>query len=91
MYFKWIKQHLRIKPLFGTQDNAVKSQIWIAASVYLIVAILKNRLKLSTSLYEILQIRSLTMFEGTPLEQLLDCIPPLSDLLENPNQWILFD
>jgi hypothetical protein len=91
LFFKWIKQHLRIKSFFGTSENAVKSQIWIAVSVYVLVAILKKRLKLSASLYEILQILSLTMFERTPLDQLLARIPPSSDLLENPNQLILFD
>jgi hypothetical protein len=91
LFFKWIKQHLRIKSFFGTSENAVKSQIWIAVSVYVLVAILKKRLKLSVSLYEILQILSLTMFERNPLDQLLARIPPSSDLLENPNQLILFD
>ena len=91
LFFKWIKQHLRIKSFFGTSENAVKSQIWIAVSVYVLVAILKKRLKLSASLYEILQILSLTMFERTPLDQLLARFPPSSDLLENPNQLILFD
>jgi len=71
LFFKWIKQHLRIKAFFGTSKNAVKSQIWIAVSVYVLVAIVKKRLKLSTSLYEILQILSLTMFERLPLDQLL--------------------
>lgn len=91
LFFKWIKQHLRIKSFFGTSENAVKSQIWIAVSVYVLVAILKKRLKLSASLYEILQILSLTMFERTPLDQLLARIPPSSGLLEYPNQLILFD
>lgn len=91
LFFKWIKQHLRIKSFFGTSENAVKTQIWIAVSVYVLVAILKKRLKLSASLYEILQILSLTMFERTPLDQLLARIQPASDLLENPNQLILFD
>ena len=71
LFFKWIKQHLRIKAFFGTTENAVKSQIWIAISVYVLVAIVRKRLKLSASLYEILQILSLTMFERTPLDQLL--------------------
>jgi predicted RNA methylase len=71
LFFKWIKQHLRIKAFFGTSENAVKSQIWIAVSVYVLVAIIKKRLKLPASLYEILQILSLTMFERTPLDQLL--------------------
>jgi hypothetical protein len=91
LFFKWIKQHLRIKSFFGTSENAVKSQIWIAVSVYVLVAILKKRLNLSASLYEILQILSLTMFERNPLDQLLARIPSSSDLLENPNQLILFD
>jgi hypothetical protein len=70
--FKWIKQHLRIKAFFGTSENAVKSQIWIAVSVYVLVAIVKKRLRISASLYEILQILSLTMFEKTSLDQLLN-------------------
>lgn len=90
LFFKWIKQHLRIKAFFGTTENAVKTQIWIAVSVYVLVAIVKKRLKLSASLYEILQILSLTMFERIPLHQLLtlsepDAIASLSD-----NQLNLF-
>jgi len=71
LFFKWIQQHLRIKVFFGTSENAVKTQIWIAVSVYVLVAIVKKRLALSASLYEILQILSLTMFERIPLDQLL--------------------
>jgi Domain of unknown function (DUF4372)/Transposase DDE domain len=71
LFFKWIKQHLRIKAFFGTTENAVKTQIWIAVSVYVLVAILKKRLNLSASLYEMLQILSLTMFERMPIDQLL--------------------
>ena len=71
LFFKWIKQHLRIKAFFGTSENAVKSQLWIAVSVYILVAIIKKRLKLAASLHEILQILSLTMFERIPLDQLL--------------------
>jgi hypothetical protein len=90
LFFKWIKQHLRIKAFFGTSENAVKSQIWIAVSAYVLVAIVKKRLHLPASLYEILQILSLTMFEKIPLDQLLaqtnsDQIQPISD-----NQLILF-
>jgi len=90
LFFKWIKQHLRIKAFFGTSENAVKSQIWIAVSAYVLVAIVKKRLHLPASLYEILQILSLTMFEKLPLDQLLaqtisDQIQPISD-----NQLILF-
>jgi IS4 transposase len=74
LFFKWIKQHLRIKVFFGTSENAVKTQIWIAVSVYVLVAIVKKRLNLSASLYEMLQILSLTMFERIPLDQLLSNI-----------------
>jgi hypothetical protein len=91
LFFKWIKQHLRIKSFFGTSENAVKAQLWIAVSVYVLVAIIKKRLNLSASLYETLQILSLTMFERTPLDQLLARIPAAHELLENPNQLILFD
>ncbi len=91
LFFKWIRQHLRIKSFFGTSENAVKPQIWIAVSVYVLVAILKKRLNLSASLYEILQILSLTMFERTLLDQLFARIPPSSDQPANPNQLILFD
>jgi hypothetical protein len=91
LFFKWIKQHLRIKAFFGTSENAVKTQIWIAVASYVLVAILKKRLKLSASLYEILQVLSLTLFERTPLNQLLE--QPLSPLQppQNHNQLILFD
>jgi hypothetical protein len=71
LFFKWIKQHLRIRAFFGTSENAVKSQIWIAVSVYVLVAIVKKRLQLPGSLYQTLQILSLTMFERMPLNQLL--------------------
>ena len=74
LFFKWIKQHLRIKVFFGISENAVKSQIWIAVSVYVLIAIVKKRLNLSASLYEMLQILSLTMFEIMPLDQLLNDI-----------------
>ena len=71
LFFKWIKQHLRIKAFLGTSENAVKTQIWIAIATYVLIAIVKKRLHLSHSLYEILQILSLTMFETTPINQLL--------------------
>jgi Transposase DDE domain/Domain of unknown function (DUF4372) len=70
LFFKWIKQHLRIKSFYGTSENAVKTQIWIALSTYVLIAIVKKRLHLSQSLYEILQILNLTMFEITPINQL---------------------
>ena len=72
LFFKWIKQHLRIKAFFGTSENSVKSQIWIAVSVYVLIAIVKKRLALPASLYEILQILSLTLFEKTPVNGLFD-------------------
>lgn len=72
LFFKWIKQHLRIKAFFGTNENAVKTQIWIAISVYVLVAIVKKRLGAEASLYTILQILSLTLFEKTNLNQLLN-------------------
>jgi len=69
LFFKWIKQHLRIKAFHGTTENAVKTQIWIAISVYVLVAIIKKQLKLEQSLYSILQILSVTLFEKTLLSQ----------------------
>jgi IS4 transposase len=68
LFFKWIKQHLRIKKFYGTSENAVKSQIWIAVSVYVLVAIVKKRLNLDASLYTLLQILSVTLFEKMPLQ-----------------------
>ena len=90
LFFKWIKQHLRIKVFFGTSENAVKTQIWIAVSVYVLVAIVKKRLNLSASLYEMLQILSLTMFERIPLDQLLNNIVPDYDQAFSTNQLNLF-
>jgi len=91
LFFKWIKQHLRIKVFFGTSENAVKTQIWIAVSVYVLVAIVKKRLNLSASLYEILQILSLTMFERIPLDQLLNKIVTEDIQTLSPNQLNLFN
>ena len=90
LFFKWIKQHLRIKAFYGTSENAVKTQIWIAVSVYVLVAIVRKRLGLEVSLYQILQILSVTLFEKTPILQALQ--PPASReiLLDNPNQLILW-
>lgn len=79
LFFKWIKQHLRITAFLGTSENAVKTQIWIAVATYVLIAIVKKRLHLSHSLYEILQILSLTMFETTPINQLL--APPREALI----------
>jgi Domain of unknown function (DUF4372)/Transposase DDE domain len=91
LFFKWIKQHLRIKVFFGTSENAVKTQIWIAVSVYVLVAIVKKRLNLSASLYEMLQILSLTMFEKMPLDQLLNKIVAEEIQPASANQLNLFD
>jgi hypothetical protein len=91
LFFKWIKQHLRIKAFFGTSENAVKAQIWIAVSVYVLVAIVKKRLNVPASLYEILQILSLTLFEKTPLDQLLTRAVEDSVAAESQNQLNLFE
>src|SRR6516225_9399414 len=91
LFFKWIKQHLRIKTFFGTSENAVKSQIWIAVSVYVLVAIVKKRLALTASLYEILQILSLTLFEKTPVNGLFDSGRSHNILEQHPNQLNLFN
>ncbi|MBM2805008.1 MAG: family transposase [Deltaproteobacteria bacterium] len=91
LFFKWIKQHLRIKVFYGTCENAVKTQIWIAVSVYVLVAIVKKRLNIPASLYEILQILSLTMFERIPLDQLLSKIVTERIYSISPNQLDLFD
>ena len=90
LFFKWIKQHLRIKAFFGTSENAVKTQIWIAIAVYVLVAIVRKRLSLEATLYQILQILSLTPFEKTPLLQALQACGSRSDLDETSNQLILF-
>ena len=71
LFFKWIKQHLRIKAFYGTSQNAVKTQIWIAVSIYVLVAIVRKRLALEASLYQILQILSVTLFEKVPILQAL--------------------
>lgn len=85
LFFKWIKQHLRIKVFYGNSDNAVKTQIWIAVAVYVLVAILKKRLGLPGSLHEILQVLSLTLFEQTPILQAFEGIglPETPDLFSN--------
>jgi hypothetical protein len=89
LFFKWIKQHLRIKAFLGTSENAVKTQIWIAVCTYVLIAIIKKRLHLPHSLYEILQILSLTMFETTPINQLLTQPPTDSDASSEPQQLVL--
>jgi hypothetical protein len=90
LFFKWIKQHLRIKSFFGTSENAVKTQIWIAVSVYLIVAIIKKRLNLQESLYTILQVLSVSLFERTSMFQLLTFYDYTSNTDKNTNQLNLF-
>ena len=91
LFFKWIKQHLRIKRFYGTTENAVKTQIWIAISVYVLVAIVKKRLNTEASLYKILQILSLALFEKTPLNQLVKNYDTQLDMHDNDNQMNLFD
>lgn len=91
LFFKWIKQNLRIKSFYGTSENAVKTQIWIAISVYVMVAIMKKRLKLEASLYTILQILSVTSFERTPLLQVLTDSNYKTDAYESDNQLFLFN
>jgi hypothetical protein len=90
LFFKWIKQHLRIKSFYGTSENAVKTQIWIAVSVYLLVAILRKRLKLDISLYTLLQILSVTLFEKAPLFQVVTDLSQTSQTYESCNQLQLF-
>ena len=86
LFFKWIKQHLRIKAFYGTSENALKTQIWIAISVYVLVAIVKKRLKLDRSLYTILQILSVTLFEKTPILQVLSAPNYENDTSDDDNQ-----
>lgn len=91
LFFKWIKQHLRIKRFYGTSENAVKTQIWIAVSVYVLVAIVKKRLGLDASLHTLLQIFSLTLFEKIPIKQALSEVKNNESEFENYNQLNLFD
>jgi hypothetical protein len=90
LFFKWIKQHLRIKRFFGTSENAVKTQIWIAVSVYVLVAIVKKRLALDASLYTLLQILSVTLFEKMPMHQALAQDDSKCDTVQITNQLNLF-
>jgi hypothetical protein len=91
LFFKWIKQHLRIKAFYGTSENAVKTQIWIAVSIYVLVAIVRKRLGLAASLYQALQILSVTLFEKTPILCALQVPEADPEFVENVNQLILFD
>ena len=91
LFFKWIKQHLRIKSFYGTSENAVKTQIWIAVSIYVLIAIVRKRLGLEASLYQILQIFSVTLFEKMPILQALQPSDSQNESPYDPNQLILFD
>ena len=91
LFFKWIKQHLRIKRFYGNSPNAVKTQIWTAVAVYVLIAILKKRLKLEASLYTLLQILSVTLFEKIPINEALSCAPSTSTPNLQHNQLFLFE
>jgi IS4 transposase len=91
LFFRWIKMHLRIKAFYGTSENAVKTQIWIAISIYVLVAIVRKRLGVETSLYQLLQIFSVTLFEKTPILRALQRFDSQDELQTNSNQLILFD
>jgi hypothetical protein len=91
LFFKWIQQHLRITAFYATSENAVKTQIWIAVSVYVLVAIVRKRLGLEVSLYHILQILSVTLFEKTPILRALQPLDSEDDLLAFANQLNLFN
>ena len=91
LFFKWIKQNLRIKAFYGTSENAVKTQIWIAVSMYVLVAIARKQLHLEASLHQTLQILSVTLFEKTPISQALQPLDMEANLLRDLNQLILFD
>jgi hypothetical protein len=90
LFFKWIKQHLRIRRFFGTSENAVKTQIWIAVSVYVLIAIVKKRLTLNASLYTLLQVFSVSLFERIPIESALTLENPTSEIATSDNQLNLF-
>jgi hypothetical protein len=91
LFFKWIKQHLRIKRFFGTSENSVKTQIWIAVSVYVLIAIMKKQLDLKQNLYTILQILSLTLFDKTPISCLFAGVPTENEITSPDNQLLLFN
>jgi IS4 transposase len=91
LFFKWIKQHLRIKKFYGTSENAVKTQLWVAVSVYVLIAIVKKKLELPASLYTLLQIISVTIFEKTPINQALATLKCRSITPQADNQLNLFD
>ena len=90
LFFKWIKQHLRIKQFYGTSENAVKTQIWIAVSVYVLVAIFKKRLRLDASLYTLMQVLSVTIFEKVPIQTALSSETSKCNTATENNQLNLF-
>ena len=90
LFFKWIKQNLRIKHFFGTSDNAVKTQVWIAVCVYVLVAIVRKELRLELSLSQMLQVVSVNAFEQVPLAELLAKMPPHNETLYPCNQLMLW-
>ena len=90
LFFKWIKQHLRIKQFYGTSENAVKTQIWIAVSVYVLVAIVRKRLKLDVSLYTLMQVFSVTVFEKASIEFVVFQEADSSECVMDDNQLNLF-
>ena len=91
LFFKWIKQHLHIKSFFGTSENAVKTQTWIAVAVYALVASVKKRLGIPGDLYTLLQVLSLTLFEKTPIISVFSGTDRANAQNNNPNQLNLFD
>ena len=91
LYFKWIKQHLRIKRFIGNSENAVKTQVWCAVATYVLIAIVKKELQLDASLYTLLQILSVSVFEKTPLLQAFSASGQLPEQIDFNNQLILFD
>ncbi len=91
LFFKWVKQHLRIKRFYGTSENAVKTQLWIAVSVYVLIAIIKKQLNLEASLYTLLQILSVTVFEKMPIQKALSSNDYQPDIVMTSNQLNLFE
>jgi IS4 transposase len=90
LFFKWIKQNLRIKHFFGTSDNAVKTQVWIAVSVYVLVAILRKELGLELSLSQMLQVLSVNVFEQVPLVELFATVASQDEMMDSRNQLMLW-
>jgi hypothetical protein len=91
LFFRWIKQHLRIKAFYGTSENAVKIRIWIAVSVYVVVAVIRKRLKLGVSLYTLMQVISVTAFEKASIESMILQTVDSSGVAMDDNQLNLFN